>query len=86
MQHPEQYPDSPKPSDGDPESGTDFADFQYAKNFADPEDAKKSISREHLYMNQEEQDEFLLTFGTRKERMAIKERRKAREQAKKQST
>ena len=37
------------------------------------------------YMNQQEQEEYLLIYGTRKQRKAIKELRKAREQAKKQS-
>jgi hypothetical protein len=34
-------------------------------------------------MNQREEEEFFLAFGTRKHRKAIKERRKAREQAQK---
>jgi hypothetical protein len=34
-------------------------------------------------MNQNEQEEWLLSFGSRKERKAIKERRKAREKAQK---
>jgi hypothetical protein len=36
-------------------------------------------------MNEREKEEFLLRYGPRKVRKAIKERRKAREQAKKQS-
>jgi hypothetical protein len=48
-----------------------------------PELAKKL--GEWSYMNQQEQEEYLLIYGTRKQRKAIKERRKAREQAKKQS-
>ena len=35
-------------------------------------------------MNQREQEEFLLMYGTRKQRKAIKAHRKAREQAKTQ--
>ena len=36
-------------------------------------------------MNEREEEEFFLAFGTRKHRKAIKERRKAREKAQKQS-
>ena len=36
-------------------------------------------------MTEGEKEEFLLTYGSRKERKAIKARRKAREQAQKQS-
>ena len=36
-------------------------------------------------MNEREEEEFFLAFGTRKHRKAIKQRLKAREQAKKQS-
>ena len=36
-------------------------------------------------MSQHQREEFLLIYGTRKERKAIKELRKAREQAQKQS-
>jgi hypothetical protein len=36
-------------------------------------------------MNEREEEEFFLAFGTRKHRKAIKERRKAREQAQEQS-
>jgi hypothetical protein len=36
-------------------------------------------------MNQHEQDEFLLIYGSRAERKAIKKRRKAREQAQKEN-
>jgi hypothetical protein len=36
-------------------------------------------------MNEREEEEFFLAFGTRKHRKAIKKRQKAREQAKKQS-
>jgi hypothetical protein len=42
--------------------------------------------QEHLTgMNQREQEEFLLAYGPRKVRKAIKERRKARERAQKKS-
>ena len=37
-------------------------------------------------MNEREEEEFFLAFGTRKHRKAIKERRKAREQAKKKTS
>jgi hypothetical protein len=36
-------------------------------------------------MNEREEEEFFLAFGTRKHRKAIKERRKARERAQKKS-
>jgi hypothetical protein len=48
-----------------------------------PELAKKL--GEWSYMNEKEQEDWLLQYGPRKERKAIKEHRKAREQAKKQS-
>ena len=51
----------------------------------DPEYGKKWLKGEWIYMNQHEQEEYLLIYGSRKERKAIKERRKAREQAQKQS-
>jgi hypothetical protein len=44
---------------------------------ANPEYAKKWQKGEWIYMNQHEQEEFLLIYGSRKERKAIKERRKA---------
>jgi predicted Fe-S protein YdhL (DUF1289 family) len=47
-----------------------------------PELAKKL--GEWSYMSQKEQDEYLLIYGTRKQRKAIKERRNAREQAQEQ--
>ena len=37
-------------------------------------------------MTPKEEEDFLLIYGSRKERKAIKERRKAREQAQKQSS
>jgi predicted Fe-S protein YdhL (DUF1289 family) len=52
---------------------------------ADPEYAKKWLKGEWIYMNETEQEELLLIYGTRKQRKAVKERQKAREQAKKQS-
>jgi len=58
---------------------------QYPENpkFADPEYGKKWLRGEFVDMNQKEQEELLLHYGSRKERKAIKERRKAREQAQK---
>jgi hypothetical protein len=55
------------------------------KRMDDPEYAKKWVRGEWIYMNSEEQEEFLLIYGSRKQRKAIKERRKAREQAQKES-
>ena len=48
-----------------------------------PELAKKL--GEGSYMNETEQEDYLLICGSRKERKAIKERRKAREQEQEQS-
>jgi hypothetical protein len=48
-----------------------------------PELAKKL--GEWSYMNETEQEDYLLIYGSRKERKAIKERRKAREQEQEQS-
>ena len=48
-----------------------------------PELAKKL--GEWSYMNQQEQEEYPLIYGSRKQRRAIKERQKASEQAQKQS-
>ena len=50
----------------------------------DPEFAKKWRDGYFAYMSEREEEEWLLSFGTRKERKAIKARRKAREQAKQQ--
>jgi hypothetical protein len=52
---------------------------------ADPEYAKRSLAGDWIYMNQREEEEYVLAFGSRKERKAIKERRKARAQADKQT-
>jgi hypothetical protein len=49
-----------------------------------PELAKKL--GEWSYVNQKEEEDYFLIYGSRKERKAIKERRKAREQEQEQST
>jgi hypothetical protein len=59
---------------------------QYPENpkFADPEYGQTWLRGEFVDMNQKEQEELLLLYGSRKERRAIKERRKARERAQRQ--
>jgi hypothetical protein len=52
---------------------------------ADPEYAQKWLRGEWTYMNEKEQEELLLIYGTRKQRKAVKQRQRAREQARKQS-
>jgi hypothetical protein len=61
---------------------------QYPENpaFADPEYGEKWLRGEFTFMNQSEQEELLLAFGTRKQRKAMKARRKAREQAQKKQS
>jgi hypothetical protein len=61
---------------------------QYPENphFADPEYAKKWVKGEWIYMNDKEQEEFLLLYGPKKVRKAIKERQKVREQAQKKQS
>ena len=66
------------------------------ENLSDPEDpafARVFYDQFHgsdlgglAGMNQREEEELFLLYGTRKERKAIRARRKAREQAKKEST
>jgi len=60
---------------------------QYPENphFADAEYAKKWVKGEWIYMNDKEQEEFLL-YGPKKVRKAIRGRRKAREQAQKKQS
>lgn len=43
---------------------------------ANPEYAQKWQKGQWIYMNQHEQEEFLLIYGSRKERKSIKKRRK----------
>jgi hypothetical protein len=52
-------------------------------NFADPDYAEKWLRGEWIYMNQKEQEEYLLIYGTPES--TLKERRKARKQAQEQS-
>ena len=56
---------------------------RYPENpeFADPEYPNKWLEGEWHYMSQQEQEEFFRVYGTRKQRKAIEERHKAREQA-----
>jgi hypothetical protein len=59
---------------------------RYSENpkFAEPEYGQNWFRGEFVYMNHKEQEELLLLYGSRKERKAIEERRKARERAQKQ--
>jgi hypothetical protein len=52
---------------------------------ADPQYAARFLRCESIYMNQREEEEYLLAFGSRKERKAINESLKTREQAHRQS-
>lgn len=51
----------------------------------DPEYSQRWLMGEFIYMTWQEQEQFLLAYGTRKQRKAIKAARKERGQAQKQS-
>jgi hypothetical protein len=59
--------------------------FPEDPKLADREFAEKWLRGEWIYMNQKEQDEYILLYGTRKQRKAVKERQKARAQPQKPS-
>ena len=63
----------------DPEDPRNPYDPTFAPSWARYGDGESAMGG----MNEREEEEFFLAFGTRKHRKAIKERRKAREQAQK---
>jgi hypothetical protein len=60
-----------------------YEQYPEDSRLADPDYARRSLCGDWIYMNQREEEDFILAFGSRKERKEIKARRKAREQAQK---
>ncbi|MCV7218516.1 hypothetical protein H7J51_24970 [Mycobacterium crocinum] len=64
---------------------TRYEQYPEDPRLADPEYAERALRGDWTFMSQREEEEFLSAFGSRKERKAIKARRKALKKADKPS-